>query len=155
MRRLLLTALIGAAVLSGCGDDGADGVTKQEYVAKADAICKDANAKERALGAEGAGWIYSEQFDDPEFLSDFTDIGRVTVGRLEALAAPQEDPKAAAEVVAAIGHMVRALDERTAALRAGKDTRRGEQVHAYELGFSDLVSAAGRLGLTQCQGILL
>ena len=49
------------------GACGEDRDAHAAFVAEADAICKTANDKEAALGAEGSGWLFGEQFDDAEF----------------------------------------------------------------------------------------
>ena len=53
----------------------------------------------------------------------------------------------------ALGRMVAALDSRLEVLRAGRG--KNDAVIEYERGYSDLVAAAGPLGLSECQGVLL
>ena len=52
----------------------------------------------------------------------------------------------------ALGRMVAALDSRLEILRAGKGKNDAVE---YERGYFDLVAAAGPLGLSECQGVLL
>ncbi len=154
---LIVAAAIAGAALSACGDDDEPTAKAPEvhaaFVAKADAICKTANDKEAALGAEGAGWMHTEQYDDVEFLEAFNDAGRVALADLRKLDTPAEDRARMASMTDALGRMVAALDSRLEVLRAGE--RENDAVIEYERGYGDLVAAAGPLGLSECQGVLL
>ena len=155
---LIVAAVIAAATLTACGADDAAPAAKTPdahaaFVAEADAICKTANDKEAALGAEGPGWMFTEQFDDARFLEAFNDAGRVALGDLRKLDPPVEDRARMKVMTDALGRMVAALDSRLEVLRAGKGKH--DAVIEYERGYSDLVTAAGLLGLSDCQGVLL
>jgi hypothetical protein len=54
-----------------------------------------------------------------------------------------------------LGRMVAALDARLETLRAGTNAGADKVVVEYERGYADLVAAAGPLGLSECQGVLL
>jgi hypothetical protein len=153
----IVAAAIAAATLSGCGGDAPPAAKTADphaaFVAEADAICKTANDKEAALGAEGPGWMFTKQFDDTEFLAAFNDAGRVALGDLKKLDPPAEDRARMKFVTDALGRMVAALDSRLEVLRAGRGE--SDAVREYERGYSDLVAAAGPLGLSECQGVLL
>jgi hypothetical protein len=154
----IIAAVVVGATLTGCGGDGEAPAAKAPdahaaFVAEADAICKTANEKEAALGAEGPGWMYSEQYDDAEFLEAFNDGGRVALGDLRKLDPPAEDRARMRAMTDALGRMVAALDARLEVLRAGNNEN--DAVREYERGYSDLVTAAGPLGLSECQGVLL
>lgn len=169
-RRCAVMLVLGLS-LAGCGDGGesaeapsqatvaratttpAADAAQAKFVAQADAICAEANRKEADLGAEGPGWMFGYQFDDIEFLEPFNDAGRVALRELEQLTPPAEDREPMATMLDAIERMVKALDSRIAVLRDGRDESRA--VRLYESAYTDLVTAAGRLGLTECQGILL
>lgn len=156
--RLIVAAVIAAATIGGCGGGDAKPVAKAPdahaaLVAEADAICETANEKEAALGAEGPGWMFGEQFDDVDFLGAFNDAGRVALGELRKLDPPAEDRARMKALTDALGRMVAALDSRLEILRAGKG--QNDAVLEYERGYSDLVAAAGPLGLSECQGVLL
>jgi hypothetical protein len=155
---LVVAALIAGTAISACGgDDATPGAKAPDahaaFVAKADAICKTANDKEAALGAEGAGWMFGGQYDDVEFLEAFNEAGRVALADLRKLDPPAEDRARMAAMTDALGRMVAALDARLEVLRAGK--RENDSVIEYERGYADLVTAAGPLGLSECQGVLL
>ena len=149
-----LLALVALAAAVGCG--GEDGeLSKEDYIAEADAICAKANKRETALDPGGLGWHYGPKFGDAEFLSDFNEPGRAALRRLRALVPPEEDTRAAREVLAAIKRLSEAMDEQIAALRAGDRSGESEIVNDYELAYGDLARAAGALGLSECQGLLV
>ena len=56
-------------------------------------------------------------------------------------------------MVAALDRMIEALDVRVAALRSGEGV--DDMVDEYLGSYGDLVTAAGALGLSECQGVLL
>jgi hypothetical protein len=154
----VVVAVIAGAAITACGDDDAPRAAKPAdahaaFVAAADAICRTANEKEAALGAEGVGWIYSEQYDDVEFLGAFNEAGRVALGDLQKLDPPPEDRARTVSLTDALGRMVAALDSRLEVLRSGRNE--SDAVIEYERGYGDLVAAAGPLGLSECQGVLL
>ena len=160
--RLVLGGVLAALAFAGCGGDDAEKADTAKasakppgFVAKADAICAEANKQERALGAVEVDWIYHEPFSDPEFLAEFTAIGASAVEQLQRLKPPPGDEKLMAAMLSAITRMVTVLEERTADLRSGKDKHHSEQMNAYLTGYSDLAVAAGPLGLTECQGLVL
>lgn len=52
MRQVAAVLLLCVSLLAGCGgddDDGSDGPTREEYIARADAFCKKANAEARQI----------------------------------------------------------------------------------------------------------
>jgi hypothetical protein len=173
MRAILGGAIVVlvAAALAGCGGDAAensaattttsgstpkrDSAEHRAFIVAADAICRKANEKEEALGAEGAGWIYTEQFDDAEFLADFNAIGAAALRDLRKLAPAGQDEEMAATALEAVDRMVTALDNRVSDLRPGKGPNRADQIGEYDRGYKDLAAAAGPLGLTECQGLSL
>jgi hypothetical protein len=155
---LIVAAVIAGVAITACGGDEGTPPAKPAdahaaFVAAADAICKTANDKEAALGAQGAGWMFGEQYDDVEFLAAFNEAGRVALGDLRKLDPPLEDRARMAALTDALARMVAALDSRLEVLQAGR--REKEAVVEYERGYGDLVAAAGPLGLSECQGVLL
>ena len=168
--RLGTIAVLAAVALAGCGGGesavapgraaaaeptatAAAAGARATFVAEADAICAKANEQEVDLGAEGSGWMYGEQFDDAAFLEHFTDVGRVARRELAQLTPPAEDRESMATMLDSIARMVKALDSRVAVLRDGREESRA--VNGYLSGYTDLVTTAGALGLSECQGILL
>lgn len=82
--------LAAAAALVGCGgsgDDGQERLTKAEWIAKADALCKQSfAAAERVPQPESA-----EQFD--EYLAEVLALSRRFDPKFAALGAPEGDEK--------------------------------------------------------------
>ena len=154
------TAILVAAALAGCGsDDGGGAATssaaaRAAYATKADAICAAANKREYAAGAEGAGWIYSEQFNDAAYLKRFIAPGREALRKLRALEAPTDEREAAAEMLSAVETLVRSIDGRINDLESTSGDA-SERRRAYLDAFGDLTPAAAVLGLSECQGLVL
>jgi hypothetical protein len=94
--RGVLVLAAAAAVLAGCGgsgDDGEEGPTKAEWIAKADAICKQSFA-----AADGIPRPRSpEQFD--EYLAKVLAISRRFDPKFAALEAPEGDEKTVQNLV--------------------------------------------------------
>jgi hypothetical protein len=151
-RAATLLALLALAAAAGCGGED-EGLSTEDYVAEADAICAAANKKETALDPGGLGWHYGPKFGDAQFLSEFNDVGGAALRRLQALEPPEEDATTADEVIASIKRIASAFDDQIAALRAGDRAGESEIVNDYELAYTDLARAAAVLGLTQCQGL--
>ena len=95
-------AVPAAAVLSVAGFGGDEGLTTQEYVAKADAICLDTAKKQAAVEKGITGGTYGAAFNDEKFLSRYNAVTRNALKRLSALDAPEEERKAVANVLAAV-----------------------------------------------------
>ena len=58
------TLLVIAAGLTGCGgddEDGGGGLSREAYIAKADAICEEANKRETESGVPAGG----QEIEDP------------------------------------------------------------------------------------------
>jgi hypothetical protein len=151
-RAATLLALLALAAAAGCGGED-EGLSKEDYVAEADAICAEANKEETALDPGGLGWHYGPKFGDAEFLSEFSEAGGAALRRLQALEPAEGEAGTADEVIASIKRMAGAMEDQIAALRAGDRAGESEIVNEYELAYSDLARAAGVLGLTQCQGL--
>jgi hypothetical protein len=85
-RRLgLLLVVIATAAAAACGGGGGgDRLSKEEYIAQADAICKEANQKIDALGEPTL-----ENFD--QYIADAEKIARDQLAKLRSLSPPAED----------------------------------------------------------------
>jgi hypothetical protein len=93
-RALVLVAT--AAALSGCGgsgDDGDEGLTKAEWIAKADAICKESFAAAKDIPRPRS----PAQFD--EYLAKVLAISRRFDPKFAALEAPEGDEKTVQNLV--------------------------------------------------------
>jgi hypothetical protein len=86
VRRALGPALITLAlILAGCGGGGGDDrLSKEEFIAAADAICKEANDRIEALGEPTLENV-------SEYVTEAEAISREQLGALRALRPPAED----------------------------------------------------------------
>ena len=150
---LVLIAVLSVAGFAGCGGDDDDGgLSTEEYVAKADAICEKADKRQAApeQGKDGRG-AYGESFSDPAFLSSFNAATKDALKRLKALDAPESERKAVGEMLSAIEASVAAIDRQIAALRAKDTPKQSEANEDWIRRYGDIVASAGAIGLTQCQ----
>lgn len=95
VRRVLVLAA-AAATLAGCGgsgDNDEEGVSKAEWIAKADALCKQSFAASERVPQPQT----TEQFDD--YLAEMLALSRRFDPRFEALGAPEGDEDTVANLV--------------------------------------------------------
>lgn len=144
--------LLGLA-LGACGGDDDAGLSRQEFVAKADTICKEANRREAELGPGETGWHYGPKFNDPDFLSRFSAVSGGALRKLRALEPVPAERARVDDVLSAMEARRAAMDSQIAGLRAEKRDIAAANVRAYETAYGDLAAAAGPLGLTECQGV--
>ena len=149
MSSRVLAVLVGASVIAGCGGGGGGGkaLSREEFVAKADAICKDVNRQEATLSPGTAPY----DVQDPAIIARLSANARKALVRLKALKPREEDREAVAAVLTPMGRMIAAADARAASLKAGKRFTASDE---WEKAYTDLATAAATLGLTQCQGVL-
>jgi hypothetical protein len=98
MTRLLLVAAVGLAALTGCGgDDGGDeggGPSREQFVADANAICRDGEAKVDEITGAGRQELAQASSDDErrrlvgDLLEETADAYRPYLDRLRELEAP-------------------------------------------------------------------
>jgi hypothetical protein len=157
---LLAFALVGAA----CGGDVA--VSKDEYIAQADAICADANAQFDAIRVEFANLPEPsnvEGFAEPlvaDFVDQFTAVLEEQVSDVRALPVPEGDEDLLATIYDDLEGVARAIRELAAAAAAGdlgaieQLTSQEDQGHAglrvVATAFSDLDIRANEYGFTVC-----
>ena len=157
-RNIVIVAAVLAGLV-GCGGDGDGGdggegqPSKEEFIAKADAICADANKKEEAIVREGPGWLYGPKFSDPELMTQFTAVGRRALRELRALEPPEENREALDQTLSNIDRGLDAIEKEIADRRARKRDTTAANVKTYETAYGDLATAAGRFGFTECQGV--
>ena len=151
--RLAVASLVTIAVLAvgGCGGD--EGLSQQEFIAKADAICLETDKKQAAVGGKDGPGIYGENFSDRAFLSRYNAVTRDALKRLRALDAPEADRKAVDSLLSAIEGSVAAVDNRISALQAKDQPRQSDANVDFQRSYGDVVASSGALGLTRCQGL--
>ena len=152
-RRSTILALLALGAAGCGGDDEESGLSKEDFIAKADAICAEANKQEAAIVREGPGWHSGPKFSDPELMTEFTAVGRGAVRRLRALEAPEEQRAAFAEVLVKLDVALDAIEKEIAEQRANKRGGTSANSITYETAYSDVAAVAGRAGLTECQGV--
>ena len=156
-KRSSIAVLITIAVVSvaGCGgDDDDEGPSTQEFIAQADAICREAEKEQAAVEGGGARpGIYGPNFSDVAFLSRYNAVTRDALKRLRALDTPEQDREAVDDVLSAVKGSVAAVDKRIAALRARDLPRQSEAEQELERSYGDIAASAGALGLSRCQGL--
>lgn len=140
MSRPALASMLALAAVAaaGCGgDDETSAKTEtsatSEFVAKAEAICADANRKEARL--EPAGGTAQPNFKDAAFIAKFNAIGEDALKQLRAIAQPA-DPAAVDTFYASVERMLAA-----------------RYVGEWESAYLDRATAAGPAGFTECQGL--
>lgn len=151
---LVIIAVLSVAGFVGCGgDDGDEGLSTKEFIAKADAICEKADKEQAApQGKDGRG-AYGESFSDPAFLSSFNAATKDALKRLKALDAPESERKAVGELLSAVEGSIAAIDNQIAALRAKDPPKQSEANEDWIRRYGDIVASAGALGLTRCQAL--
>ena len=147
MRRAPLLVLAAALALAGCGGGGdtAGGtLTKAEFVAQANAICKDYDARIDALGDP-------ESIDDLVVLAEKAKpIAEDGVAKLRALKAP-EDLQASYDEYLATGDVnIKLLAQLGEAAKSGDVAAIGKIGPDAEDNADKAHGIAAELGLTEC-----
>jgi hypothetical protein len=150
MRRGVVAALlVVSAGLAGCGgDDDDDGgrPSREAYIAKADAICANANQRETASGVPAGG----REVEDPRVQRIMVAGLRDTLGGLRELEAPEGDEARVAKVISSLQRVLTARDEQFKAARAGDGPAQTEAEEAFFTASQDLGVIAGPYGLGHC-----
>lgn len=146
MRRSPLLVLAAALALAGCGGGGTSGgtLTKAEFVAQANAICKDYEARIDALGEPGS-------IDDlVDLAAKAKPIAESGVAQLRALKPPEELQTRYDEYLATGDVNVALLAQLGIAAKAG-DFAAIEKIGTEGEDNSDRAHGiAAELGLTEC-----
>jgi hypothetical protein len=144
MRRAPLLLLAAALALAGCGGGGKTALSKSEFVAQANAICKDYDARIDALG-------------DPASLEDLVGLAAKAkpiaedgVAKLRALKAPEELQAGYDEYLATGDVNIELL------VQLGEAAKSGDVAAIEKMGTDGEDNAdkahgiAAELGLTEC-----
>ena len=156
MRHLLAKALaVGllSLAIAGCsGDDDENdggGLSKEDYIAQADAICQDAEAREMEAGLPPPGG----PIDSPRLQKEIVAIARDTLADLEALEPPEGDEEDVAKIVSAVERVADTREKQFKAARAGDSGAETEAESDFFTASQDLGASAGAYGLTSCSGL--
>ena len=124
--------------------------SKEEFIAKADAICRDASEQEAALGVEPPAQE-PEQFE--AWALDYQDIGQAALSELRALSPPEQNAETVDEILSNYEAAYASVPDRVAASlgrATGADLAVSQfhsaQVDAAAYGFGDCIFF-GLLGL--------
>lgn len=140
-----VAALALAGVAAGCGGGGGgDRLSKEEYIAQADAICKAANEKIDALGEP-------ETMEEIATLAaDAIEIQEESLADLRALEPPEADEAKLNEAYALIDQQVGLGKEILEAAESG-DLEKIQEILAEGEPIDDQADAiATEYGLTEC-----
>jgi hypothetical protein len=144
--RAAATPFAAAALvaLAGCGDDGGDRLSKDEYVRAADAICAGYDRRLARLG-------------DPRDLVELArladrvlPIARAAMRRLRALRPPDELAPHVRRWLERNDRNLRTIEQLRAAARAGDETRVQELASAGADNEAEADRLARELGLREC-----
>ena len=160
---LLAFALVGAA----CG--GNEALSKDEYIAQANAICEDANSQIEAIAAE----FFADVPEEPtpaefaelpvgDYVDQYTAVIEAQLADLRDLAAPEGDEDLLAALYDDVEAMLRAVNGLVAEAEAGDPaaierlTSPEELTHgrprAASTAFDEVDARATEYGLTACGG---
>jgi hypothetical protein len=147
MRVVGLAALAAAvAVAAGCGagEEGDGRLTKEEFIAAADAICKEANAKLDALGTPTT----LEQI--AKFAGDAITIQEEALADLKALKPPAADEATINEAYALLDQQLELGRQIEAAAKEGDQAKIQELVGEVQPIDSQADQIAQDYGLKEC-----
>ncbi len=147
MRAAALVAALAALAAAGCGGGGGERLSRDDFVAKADAICAGALADERKLAAPTA------ISDIPGYVDKALPIVDHTISRLRELRPPAEIQSQVDDWLGKATQARGQLNTLRSAARTGEEAT----VHtaaATETGLGEQRDAAARqLGLTSCASL--
>ncbi len=146
-RAVTLAAIAAAAVaVAGCsgGGGGDDRLSKDEFIAQADAICKEANEKLDALGEPAS-------FEEVASLAgDAIAIQEDAIAQLRALEPPAEDEATLNEAYALLDRQVEVGRQIQEAAAAGDAAKIEELVAEIEPIDEEADQIAADYGLEEC-----
>jgi hypothetical protein len=146
------TMLVVAAGFAGCGgddDDSGGTLSKEAYIAKADAICEEANQRETKSGVPAGGL----EIDDPRVQRSMVAGLRDTLADLRELEAPEGDEARVAKITSSLEQVLTARNNQFRAARASDGPAQAEAERDFFTASQDLGAIAGSYGLTHCQAL--
>jgi hypothetical protein len=138
-------ALAVLVAAGGCGDSDR-ALSKHDFVREANAICREANEKVRALGPEPP-ILTDEQAD---WIEQLTKIDRTATERLDALQPPDAGRRRIASMLSAFEHGLGKGDEIARASRTGDDAAFRSSVKAALNSLTQAQASAAAYGLSEC-----
>jgi hypothetical protein len=118
MRRAWVGGVVAAGVLlAACGGGG--GLSKADYVAKANAICRAAAKQVTDLDAPGR----SDVSELPKVASEVVAVQRKALDRLKAIKAPKDDRTEIAKWIALVDQTIDQAEVSARSQRSGDITR--------------------------------
>jgi hypothetical protein len=139
--------LVAAAFLAGCGGssgDGDDSLTKEEWIAEADALCKQSLAEVNAIPEP----ITEDDFD--EYLTDVLAAARRFDPEFAALEPPEGDEETVRKLVALNEEKTRLFEELVAAVRAQDAAKVQRIVNEGTTKTNEFAAAARAYGSEEC-----
>ena len=124
-------------------------------IAKANAICEEANRSETNSGLT-AGPAIEDQRDQlarPRLQRRVVTILRETLADLRELEAPEGDEARAAKITSSLEHVLTAREDQFAAARANDGSAETKAENAFFTASTNLSASAGSYGLSHCQGL--
>lgn len=152
-------ALAGVLLAGGCGGDGGDGLSKSEYIAEADAICRSAQAQAAApiqsLTATVSGSPSRTRLRKAaRIVAELQTIGTSYLTRLRALEQPADDTTAIERFLAPTGRVVGMLSEARDALERGAAVEALGVLQKAQPLDAEAGSAARAYGFKRCGSLI-
>jgi hypothetical protein len=146
--RTCLSCLVAVALLAGCGGSGGDnddaGLTKAEWIAKADALCKRSRAEVNAIPEPET----EDDFD--EYLVDVLATARRFDPEFAALAPPEGDEETVRKLVELNEEKTRLFEQLVAAVRAQDAPKVQRIVNEGTAKTNEFAAAARAYGSKEC-----
>jgi hypothetical protein len=145
------TAALAAVLLAGCGGgggggDSGGGISKSEYISRADAICAAGNGEGQTIQKRvfpASGKVSGVQLQ--EFFTQALPVYRDTDGKLAALPAPSGDEQVIAALIAA-------ARKGEAGAEAAAQTPAKAKAAIKNDPFAEFTARARAYGLKSCSG---
>lgn len=144
--------LTGAVLLAACGGGGEPAVTKEGFIAKADAICTKANAEREALMEPGLLSPPYQYEKIAQYTEKLAGVYAKALTRLAALEVPKGDEQTIASMRKRFERAFSLSDYWVAASR-NEDALRGTDIYFSWINLaSKAQNVAAKYGLKTCAG---
>jgi hypothetical protein len=147
--KLAMTVIGAFALLAGCGGDGgSDGVSKPEYIARANAVCTGSGKQAERLYSEVIGDGTPTPKLAQEFVSRLVDVFGQSVEDRTAIPAPEDDEQQVQRINAAGEQATAGFREAARSPGSAADLMRGISPDPAE----EFDRLSGEYGITECAG---